>query len=60
MFDLIFNKDNSFFFENKLAFSRGAPIGLKTVPCGTPESTSTRLEDTPSTTTHCLHIFREN
>ena len=60
MFYLIFNKVDSFFFENKLAFSRGAPIGLKMVPCGTPESTSTRLEDTPSTTTHCLPIFIEN
>ena len=33
-------------------------IGPKTVPCGTPESTSTRLEDTPSTTTHCLPFFK--
>ena len=32
-------------------------IGPKTVPCGTPESTSTRPEDTPSTTTHCLRFF---
>ena len=31
-------------------------IGPKTVPCGTPESTSTRPEDTPSTTTHCLRF----
>ena len=34
-------------------------IGPKTVPCGTPESTSTRPEDTPSTTTHCLRFFRK-
>ena len=32
-------------------------IGPKTVPCGTPESTSTRPEDTQSTTTHCLRFF---
>ena len=32
-------------------------IRPKTVPCGTPEPTSTRLEDTPSTTTHCLRFF---
>ena len=32
-------------------------IGPKTVPCGTPESTSTRPDDTPSTTTHCLRFF---
>ena len=34
-------------------------IGPKTVPCGTPESTSTGLEDIPSTTTHCLQFFRK-
>ena len=36
-------------------------IGPKTVLCETPESTSTRLEDTPSTrtTTHCLRFFRK-
>ena len=32
--------------------------GPKTVPCGTPESTSTRPDDTPSTTTHCLRFLK--
>ena len=34
-------------------------IGPKTVPCGTPESTVTRSDCIPSTTTRCLRCFRK-
>ena len=34
-------------------------IGPKIVPCGTPQSTVTRSDCIPSTTTHCLHCFRK-
>ena len=34
-------------------------IGLKTVPCGTPESTVTRSDCIPSTTTHCLRSLKK-
>ena len=40
MFDLIFNKDDSFFFEKKLSFSWGAPqenTRNPAIPCQLPD-----------------------
>ena len=32
----------------------------KTVPCGTLDPTSAKFEKLPSTTTHCLRLFRKS